>query len=66
LIVTHRPALLEIADRVVELSGGRFVEGSRRGSAPADASGQMGIEPGGGEVARVEGASAEVFGQVVS
>ncbi|PSC03723.1 hypothetical protein SLNSH_17415 [Alsobacter soli] len=34
LIVTHRPALLELADRIYELEGGRLVERSSRKASP--------------------------------
>ncbi|WP_291476208.1 ABC transporter ATP-binding protein [Corynebacterium sp.] len=43
VIVTHRPAMLDIADRVVVMAGGRVVEAG----APAD------LEAAGGEYARL-------------
>jgi ABC-type multidrug transport system fused ATPase/permease subunit len=41
LIVTHRPALLEIADRVVVLRGGRFVEETHLAGQPARSPGPI-------------------------
>ncbi len=35
VIVTHRPAVIELADRVVTLDAGRFVPAHRRGAAAA-------------------------------
>ncbi|MEV8288012.1 thiol reductant ABC exporter subunit CydD [Streptomyces niveus] len=68
LLVIHRPALLSVADRVVEVGGGRGAEGPSGGETPehfgtaasaADA-GESGVRPG--RTGRTGGAGGEAVG----
>lgn len=65
LLVIHRPALLSVADRVVEVGGGRGARGRSGGETPerfgtaasAEDAGESGVRPG-----RTGGAGGEAVG----
>ncbi|MFE3118060.1 thiol reductant ABC exporter subunit CydD [Streptomyces niveus] len=65
LLVIHRPALLSVADRVVEVGGGRGTRGRSGGETPerfgtaasAEDAGESGVRPG-----RTGGADGEAVG----